>query len=271
MIALIERAGKERRCLMSCVLLSLLTTFALVGCTGVPQTKVSLSEPGETPYDERLIGFWQMNYRFEHSGRDEDGDGDEIKHSIGARHLQVSPREDGLLSVLGVRAKALADEPISWIQADAHASEIDGVIYYNLKLRSVDRQFYSVSEYERLPGIRYVQDLEQLYIILRVNLSDEGKLFIHFMNPYVLARLIEQDQISGRRSSCGQTCSFSVLYASRDELVVLIRELGSEQLFMPIGFGPFHRVKADTKRSTIEEFYQNWKEEGAKHRKAIED
>ena len=256
MIPMTKPAGVGRSHLRSCALLSLFTAIALAGCSGVPQTQVSLSDPGETPYDQRLIGFWQMSFVAEDGDRGEDTKRKETEAWIGAFHLQIWPREHGVLSVLGVQAEALSDTPVSWIQADAHASEIDGGIYYNLKLRAVDRQFYSVIGEA---GRRFQHDLKEPHIILQVKLSDEGNLFLHFMNPFVIANLIEEGRISGRDLSCGEHCFFLAVDSSRQELIGLIRELGPGEFFAPIGFGPFHRGKADTERVRIQEFYENWR------------
>jgi hypothetical protein len=212
-----------------------------------------------------MNGFWQMFFVVGRADQGEENNDEEIKDAIaiGSLHLQIWPRENGLLSVLGIRSSAPNDDkPVSWVQADAHASEIDGEVYYNLKLRAVDRDFYSISEHEDFAGFRFDQEIEQRFIILRANLSDEDKLFLHFMNPYVLRDLIKKGRISGLSADCSEGCgSFSVVDASRDELVGLIRELGSERLFIATGLGPFHRAEIDAKPLMLNE-YLNWMWEG---------
>ncbi len=205
-------------------LIYLLTALGLSACVGVPQSRSALSEPGEAPYEERLVGFWAL------VGAGESG----------TFYLQITSGGTGLLRVLfavfGIEADGKSETRVLWVRATAHASEINGETYYNVKPTAAE---LSPLEYE-WP----VQDEEQQgFMIMQAELSDDDKLYLHFMNPAIVRELIEEGRVAGREVDCGKgnPCSYNLLQVSRPELIALIKEVSPENLFVPLGVGPFPR------------------------------
>ncbi len=132
------------RTLRSCpwFLALVLSLAALAACSGPPESRVALSEPGEAAYDERLVGIW-------YGGKE------------GGFYLHIAPRKEAAtLEVIGIRV-GYKDDPVRWIGAIAHASAIDGKTYYNVR-RVAGAGFAYTAEGER-PG----------FIILRTEFSED--------------------------------------------------------------------------------------------------
>ena len=97
-------------------LIFLLAGLALSACAVPPELPVALSEPGETAYDTRGVGIWYAT----------DG---EMAH-----YLHIAPvKETAYLNVVGIDTSFGGAYSVNWLRARAHASEIDGQTYYNVK------------------------------------------------------------------------------------------------------------------------------------------
>jgi hypothetical protein len=191
-------------------LLVLFLGIALSGCVAPPESRNALSEPGEVMIDKRLAGTWHANIEGE-----------------GGFYLHMTRRNVRSLRIVGTW---FDDRDVDWIQATAHASEIDGRMYYNVK---------------RVPakgGDYTAEGEERGFILLRAELTAEDTLFLRSMNGSLLKNLIGSRRVSGRKVSCDDYCSYLVLDSSRAELLALIQEQTPERLF-PVAVGPFRRLK----------------------------
>ncbi len=187
------------------VFAALLVGLSLSACFGPPESTVALSEPGETAYDARLLGDW---YYIE---RDNEG-----------LRLHIAPgEEDGVLDIVGVMLDWNTSDPVRWLRATAHASEIDGRTYYNVKRVAGVGDDYSADE---PPG----------FVIMRTEIGDDGSLSLRFMDLDFMAKLVDKGRLKGRTiegHSKGDDPTYLMLDVSRRDLVALIREFPPEKLF----------------------------------------
>lgn len=178
--------------------------LTLSACGGPPESTVALSEPGETAYDERLVGDW---YSIEEGG---------------AWHLRIAPGKDrASLDITGFGVGWSGRNPVRWIRATAHMSEIDGETYYNVKRLARIGDDYTADE---PPG----------FIIVRAAPTDEGSFSLRFMDTRLLDDLIGDGRVKGRRveGRCKEDdVEYIMLDHSRPELIALIRELPTGKLF----------------------------------------
>ncbi len=190
--------------------------LSLAACGAPPESRVALSEPGEAAYDERLAGKWYW------------AEGDV------AFYLHITPgRDSALLDVLGVVAGYADGESVRLLQAVAHASEIDGETYYNVK---------------RVAGADDTAEGEQPgYILLRVEFEQDGKLALCFLGDVggrAINDLVDEGRIKGRKVKGdyqGEKTPYSVIDMPRSELIAPIREAGPDRLF-PCMDEPFVRL-----------------------------
>ncbi|MEE8275053.1 MAG: hypothetical protein V3R88_10335 [Alphaproteobacteria bacterium] len=184
---------------------ALLVGLALSACFGPPESVVALSEPGETAYDARLLGDWHYM----------EGDTEGFR-------LHIAPgEEDGVLDIVGVMLDWNTSDPVRWLRATAHASEIDGRTYYNVKRLAGVGDDYSADE---PPG----------FAIMRTEIGDDGSLSLRFMDLDFMAKLVDKGRLKGRiieGHSKGDDPTYLMLDVSRQELIALIREFPSEKLF----------------------------------------
>ncbi len=185
-----------------------LAGLALPACAVPPESPVALSEPGETAYDERLVGIWYTT-----DGKKE------------AFYLHISPRkETALLDVVGIDTIFTGGDSVNWLRARAHASEIDGETFYNVK-RVAGTGFDYTAPGES-PG----------FIIVRADVSEEDTLILRFMDTGVLDRLVKEGRVRGRVGKIKHNFKFVaerylILDLSRPELIALIREVTPAKLF----------------------------------------
>ncbi len=208
------------RTLRSC-LWFLALALSLAACSGLPESRVALSEPGEAAYDERLPGNWYF------------------ANDRGAVYLHIAPRKEAAtLEVIGIRVGYKDDDPVRWIRAIAHASAIDGKTYYNVR-RVAGAGFDYTAEGER-PG----------FIILRTEFSEDGTLTLWFMDEDIVRNLIKEGR--GRKVAGdykGEKVPYRVLDMSRPELIALIRKVTPEKLFR-CDVGPFRRLAPTVDKSS---------------------
>ena len=194
-------------------LIFLLAGLALPACEAPPESPVALSEPGETAYDERGVGIWYWT------------DGKT------AWYLHIAPqKETASLDVVAIAAAAKENDPVRWLKATAHASEIDGETFYNVK-RVAGTGFDYTAPGES-PG----------FIIVRADVSEEDTLTLRFMNTGVLRRLVKEGRVRGRKfkGNGHGWAGYLILDLSRPELIALIREVTPEKLFK--NTFPFRKV-----------------------------
>ena len=180
--------------------------LSLGACGAPPESRVALSEPGEAAYDARLLGKWYWG--------EEDG----------AYYFHITPRKDSAaLDFLGVGVGYGEGNPVRWLQAVVHASDIDGVTYYSAK---------------RVAGADYTAEGEQPgYILLRMLFDRNERLTLCFLGGVwggEIDDLVDEGLIAGRKvkGSYGtETVPYTVIDMARPALVALIREAGPERLF----------------------------------------
>ena len=195
-------------------LIFLLAGLALSACSGPPESRVALSEPGEAAYDERLVGIWY---------------GIDWKEAI---YLHIAPqKETAYLDVVGISAVFKKGDPVRWLRARAHASEIDGQTYYNVQ-RFAGAGFDYTAPGES-PG----------FIIVRADVSQEDTLILRFMgwpNGDPLGDPVKKGRVRGREVEGkykDEKVPYRMLDLSRPELIALIREVTPAKLFeKPIRF-----------------------------------
>lgn len=229
--------------------------LVLSACTGLPQSRVALSEPSEVPYDERLVGYWRTLVAID-------------KDDVMAWHLTIAPGGDGTLDIAsvmvanfhnGIGNVSEVKPPVEWLAATAHAAEIDGRTYYNLKSHvgagGKDATFESFYRGGKPSGGTEREDAG--FLFLKTEVTAEDKLVLYFMNPYPVRDLIMKEQVPGRILNCGEWCQYPLLTVSRPELTALIRELTPEKLF-PLGFGPFQRIGPNMADIDFDQWTQKW-------------
>lgn len=211
-----------RPAFLACLALGL----ALSACVAPPESRVGLSEPGETAYDPRLVGLWALAV----AGPEGRGQGYLLDIAAG----------DDVLDITGIGVGYGGGEPVRWFGARAHASEIDGRTYYNVqRVAGAGADWTGPGEE---PG----------FIIVRLRLAEDGGLFISVLDPQILAGLtaealvgvIEEGRSWGREvegSYRGDDVGYLFLDLSRPELVALIRKVTPEKLFTG-EVGPFLRL-----------------------------
>ncbi len=195
-------------------LVFLLVGLTLSACSGPPESRVALSEAGETAYDERPVGIW---YRT-------DG-----KKAI---YLHITPRkETAYLDVVGIFVVYNEADPVLWLRATAHASEIDSETYYNVK-RVAGAGFDYTAPGES-PG----------FIIARADVSEQDTLSLRFMGWSFGGGYFQKNKkarVKGRRFEGkykDTNVPYRMLDLSRPELIELIREVTPANLFKePIRF-----------------------------------
>ena len=122
-----------------------------------------------------------------------------------------------------------------WFRATAHASEVDGQTYYNVKRVSGTGDDYTAPE--ESPG----------FIIIRADLTDEDSLILRSMDTGVFGKLVK---VPGRKVEGkyrDEKVSYRIMDLSRPELVDMIR------VFPPAEFyseeRPFRRLKPDAEKA----------------------
>ena len=177
-------------------------------------------------YDERLVGNWYW--------ADKEG-GWYLRW-----YLHIAPRkETATLEVIGIGVGYKDGDPVRWIRAIAHASEIDGETYYNVQ-RVAGAGFDYTAEGER-PG----------FIILRTEISEDGTLTLWFMDNDIVKTLIKEGRAKGRKVEGdykGEKVPYRVLDISWPELIALIRKVTPEKLFR-CAEEPLHRLIATVDKS----------------------
>jgi hypothetical protein len=196
----------------------------LASCTAPPESTGPLSAPGGTNYEVSLLGDWFGVWN---------ASGEE--HAFWQMHIRAGDTPD----VLRILAISVApEEPsVSWVQAEAHASELDGAIYYNVKrLKHSEDSDYSG------------EDTEPAFIIVKLEYTKDGGLALHTMDLALLHRIIEDEQIDARTIDCDndQYCDYYLLDLSHDKLAAFIREKTPRRLFQHYPFSPhFYRSAPD--------------------------
>ena len=209
-------------------LVFLLVGLTLSACSWPPESRVALSEPGVTAYDQRLVGIWYWT------------DGKKT-----AFYLHIRPRkETTYLDVVGIGAVSKEGE-VLWLRVTAHASKIDGRTYYNVQ-RFAGAGFDYTAPGES-PG----------FIIVQADITDENALILRFMGwGGVFEGLIKEGRVKGREVEGkyrNEKLPYLMLDLSRLELIALIREVTPAKLFQGgIGFKEgmrFRRLRPDTKKA----------------------
>ena len=132
--------------------------FLISACDEPLHSLHPLSEPGQAPYDERLLGMWYE------------------RNPDVPLSLYIWPAEaPQTLGIIGIAVEEDTGEfgmSWLWIRATAHATQIDGSVYYNVKV--ID----GLADWQ-WPG----------YVFLQAELSVDGELTFSYMNESVLSRL----------------------------------------------------------------------------------
>ena len=206
------RTLRSRLCFLALAL-------SLAACSGPPESRVALSEPGAAAYDERLVGNW---YSAEKGG---------------GWYLHIAPRkETASLEVIGIGVGFKEGDPVRWNRTIAHASAIDGKTYYNVR-RVAGAGFDYTAEGER-PG----------FIILRTEFSEDGTLTLWFMDEDIVRNVVKEDRkVAGNYK--GEEVPYRVLDISRPELIALIQKVTPEKLFR-CDVGPFRRLAPTVDKSS---------------------
>ena len=179
--------------------------LALSACGGPVESRVALSEPGSAVYDSRILGDWYATEK------------------DFTWHLSIEAREDSaVLDIVGTGLGYPDGRPVRWLTLAAHASIVDGQLYYNVQRTAGVGDDYGASDMP--PG----------FIITRANLVDDEQLEICFLDESRLNALIENGALEGRDVEGeygGEEVPYVLIEASRERLVALIRGTPPGDLF----------------------------------------
>ena len=179
--------------------------LAVTACGGPVESRVALSEPGAAAYDPRILGEWY------------------VTENEFTWHLSIGAREDSaVLDVVGAGLGYPDGRPVRWLTLTAHASEIDGRLYYNVIRVAGAGDDYGAPETP--PG----------YIVTRANLIDDEQLEVCFLDESRLNALVEGGALAGRDVEGdygGEEVPYLLIETSRERLVALIRETPPDELF----------------------------------------
>jgi len=185
--------------------LACLATLALGACGGPVESRVALSEPGSAAFDRRILGRWYAT------------------DNEFTWHLDIEAREDGaVLDIVGAGLGYSKGQSVRWLTLTAHASVVDGGLYYNVRRTAGAGDDYGAPGTP--PG----------YIVMRANLVDDEQLEICFLDESWLNALIENGALEGREVEGdydGEEVPYLLIEAPRDRLVALIRETPPGDLF----------------------------------------
>lgn len=186
----------------------------LVACTPV-DFSTSLSEPGEVPYDPRVVGIWQTTIQRDATFR---WSTDDDSLGSGTYHLHIRPDNDGQLKIT-VIAYGEGEDYVYWLIAAAHVSKVNEKIYYNV--RRVPGRGNDYTGEGRSPG----------YMIWRAEIDAEDQLFLRTLNvafyadPEAEAWIgsVEREHVEcpNAESLCDK--GYAWIDITRDELRQLIR------------------------------------------------
>ena len=185
--------------------LACLATLALGACGGPVESRVALSEPGSAAFDRRILGRWYAT------------------DNEFTWHLDIDAREDGaVLDIVGAGLGYSKGRSVRWLTLTAHASVVDGGLYYNVRRTAGAGDDYGAPGTP--PG----------YIVMRANLVDDEQLEICFLDESWLNALIENGALEGREVEGdydGEDVPYLLIEAPRDRLVALIRDTPPDDLF----------------------------------------
>ena len=185
--------------------LACLAALALGACGGPVESRVALSEPGSAAFDPRILGRWYAT------------------DNEFTWHLDIEAREDGaVLDIVSAGLGYSKRRSVRWLTLTAHASVVDGGLYYNVQRTAGAGDDYGVPDTP--PG----------YIVTRANLVDDDSLEICFLDESWLNALIENGALEGREVEGdyhGEDVPYLLIEAPRDRLVALIRETPPDDLF----------------------------------------
>ena len=179
--------------------------LALGACGGPVESRVALSEPGSAAFDPRILGDW---YATENDF---------------TWHLGIEARADSaVLDIVGTGLGYSDGRPVRWLTLAAHATVIDGGLYYNVQRTAGIGDDYGRSDTP--PG----------FIIARASLVDDERLEICFLDESRLNALIENGALEGREIEGVygvEDVPYLLIDAPRERLVALIRETSPGDLF----------------------------------------
>lgn len=205
---------------------TILVGLVVAGCDVVPESRSPLSLPADAARDRSVVGVW-------HLVEDET-----------AIYLHVGERDNGLLDALMIiaasdPAEAKDDEdPVFWFRAVVHATEIDGVTYYNA------RRYAGMGADFTAPGE------EPGYIVIRAEHRGEDGLALRFMSGERVKELAETGRIEVRvldGEILGDKLTYRLLDVSSEDLQALVHEDPPDALFRePLEFKRLWRPEPES-------------------------
>ena len=203
------------RPLTTCVA-AILLALVLAACTAPPKSVHPLAPPDGTTGDDRLLGAWY-------------GVGDDPDELI---VISIDKGEgDTAYAVFALIADGTKkDGPVAWVRGTAHASVLDGVPYYNLRIT------------ENATDGPDAQALA--YLITRAHIGADGALSLQFMSERMVERLGKEGRIPARAVKgdyAGEEAQYMLLDMPSAELAAFIRKETPERLFT-LNFGPLNRL-----------------------------
>jgi hypothetical protein len=203
---------------------ALALAVALAACGGHVELDSPLSAVGH-PYDPRLVGDWYAAGEVPPASQDEDKifllriRPSETPAVLSARYVEVETKNS---------VKSLFEIPMS-----AHASELDGRVYYNVRV---------------LPSGADATSEPLGYMLVYPEFNHDGSMSILFLANPTLKRLVEEGWIAaggGKKSDGAAKRQNLRLSLSSAELADLIRRTPHEDLFGPTWYETLREFRRD--------------------------
>jgi hypothetical protein len=199
---------------------ALLAATFLAACDSPALFEAPISEPGQVKYDERLIGSW-YSFHFDNHG---------------VWLLRIQPGEDEDQGRLDAFLSYTGFERQTYLSvAESFASEIDGKVYYNARIASIEG-LDRTEEAGALEGMIF--GAMEGFMIIRAEFDADEQVLLR-----ILSETVPKERKLKTRNGAYAEGWFKNLYElPADELIALIRSTPEEALFNSY-LGPFARVE----------------------------
>lgn len=236
---------------MKARMIVLLFLLAVVGCEGPAVFTSPLSEPGQVPYDKRLIGTWYW------------WDPEEEMSAL-PMYFSIRPRDEHQLIGLSIVTDSSEKQLKSSVYAlTLHPSTVSEDIYYNVSWsyrQTLSYQKDGILKLEQSKSLDMDQpDLPLVYLTAKIELVDENWAIVHFLGNKSPKNLMGWEALK-RMTKMGEETVFDV---STGELRSFIGAAKPTQVFSSTGPFVYRRVAplaVKKAQPAVKERLAEWKE-----------